>query len=114
MAELDRRKNDERRNSKRYEVHIDIQWETHYGRRAGTLSDISEQGCFVLTSAEMSDGELARIYVPRSDGGDVEFLGQVANSVTDIGFGVHFMSLSDAQKEFLTSFVALHANDTPR
>lgn len=114
MAELDRRKNDERRSTKRYEVSIEIEWSTHYGRRAGTLSDVSETGCFVLSSVDMSDGELVKIYIPLSDGTDVEFLGQVANFVSDIGFAVHFLSLSDTQKEFLRSFVALHANDTPR
>ena len=113
MAELDRRKNDERRSTKRYSVSIEIEWEHHTGRRGGTISDISEKGCFVLTDVDVGDGELVKIFIPLTDGMKVEFMGQVANFVNEIGFAVHFFSLSDAQKEFLSSFVALHRDDIP-
>ena len=111
MAEIDRRKSDDRRKTRRYTVSLDIEWENHYGRRKGTLSDISEDGCFVLSEVDVSDGELVKIFIPLTDGMKVEFLGQVANFVYEIGFAVHFLSLSDAQKEFLTSFVELHAEE---
>lgn len=111
MAELDRRKSDERRSTKRYAVHIEVEWENHDGRRTGTLSDISEQGCFVLTDVTVSDGELVKVFIPLSDGMKVEFMGQVANFVYEIGFAVHFLSLSESQKEFLTNFVSLHSED---
>lgn len=111
MAELDRRKNDERRTTKRYAVSIDVEWESHHGRRKGTLSDISEKGCFVLTNVDVSDGELVKVFIPMSDGTHVEFMGQVANFVYEIGFAVHFLSLSGSQKEFLTSFVSMHSEE---
>ena len=109
--ELDRRKNDERRSTKRYAVNIEIEWENHYGRKLGTLSDVSEQGCFVLTTVDVTDGELVKVFIPLTDGMKVEFLGQVANFVNEIGFAVHFLSLSDSQKEFLANFVGLHSED---
>ncbi len=113
MSEIDRRKGDDRRRSRRYAVHIDVEWENHFGRRTGTLSDISEEGCFVLTEVDVSDGELVKIFVPLSDGMKVEFLGQVANFVYEIGFAVHFLGLTEAQKEFLSNFVAMHNEETP-
>ena len=85
----------------------------HFGCRKGTLSDISEEGCFVLSEVDVSDGELVKIYIPLTDGMKIEFLGQVANFVYEIGFAVHFISLSEAQKEFITNFVELHADDQP-
>lgn len=109
MAEIDRRKSDDRRTAKRYPVNIDIEWENHYGRRPGTLSDISDQGCFVLSEVDVSDGELVKIFIPLSDGMKVEFLGQVANFVYEIGFAVLFLGLSDAQKEFLQNFVEMQS-----
>jgi len=112
MAELDRRKSDERRSTKRYEVHIDIEWENHDGRRTGTLSDVSEKGCFVLTSVDVADGELVKVFIPLSDGVQVEFLGQIANYVAEIGFAVHFLSLTESQKEFLSSFVAVYSDES--
>jgi hypothetical protein len=111
MAEIDRRKADDRRKLRRYTVNIDVEWENHFGRRKGTLSDISEEGCFVLSEVDMSDGELIKVFIPLTDGMKVEFLGQVANFVYEIGFAVHFISLSEAQKEFLRSFVELHADE---
>ena len=111
MSETDRRKSEDRRSAKRYPVSIDIEWESHYGRRSGTLSDISEQGCFILSEVDVSDGELVKIFIPLSDGMKVEFLGQVANFVYEIGFAVLFLSLSDAQKEFLRNFVDMQRDE---
>ena len=111
MSELDRRKSDERRKNKRYRLSLDVEWENHYGRRAGTLSDISEEGCFILSEVDVSDGELVKVFIPLSDGMKVEFMGQVANFVYEIGFAVQFLGLSEAQKEFLSNFVEMHKED---
>lgn len=113
MSELDRRKSDDRRRKKRYAISLEVEWENHFGRRPGTLSDVSEEGCFVLTEVDVSDGELVKIFIPLTDGMKVEFLGQVANYVYEIGFAVHFLSLSEAQKEFLRNFVEVHSEDEP-
>ena len=113
MSDLDRRKSDDRRKSRRYPLSLDIEWENYHGRRAGTLSDISEDGCFVLSEVDVSDGELVKILIPLTDGMKVEFMGQVANYVYEIGFAVNFISLTDAQREFLSSFVEVHGGDVP-
>ena len=113
MGEIDRRKSDERRKLRRYAVTLDVEWEAHSGRKKGTLSDISEDGCFVLTDVDISDGELVKVFIPMSDGTQVEFMGQVANMVSEIGFAVHFFSTSDTQKEFLKNFVEVYAEDEP-
>ena len=54
--------------------------------------------CFVLSEVDVSDGELIKIFIPLTDGLRVEFLGQVANFVYEIGFAVSFLTLSDAQE----------------
>ena len=111
MAELDRRKSEDRRKSKRYAVNIDVEWESHSSRRTGTLSDISEDGCFVLSEVDVSEGELVKVYIPLTDGMKVEYIGQVTNFVYEIGFALNFLSLSEAQKEFITKFVEMHRDD---
>ena len=113
MPEIDRRKSDDRRKSKRYPVNLDVEWENHYGRRPGTLSDISEEGCFILSEVDVSDGELVKIFIPLTDGMKVEFLGQVANYVYEIGFAVHFISLTGAQEEFLENFIEMQRDNAP-
>ena len=111
MSEIDRRKVDDRRRTKRFTVSLDVEWENHYGRRTGTMSDISEEGCFILTEVDVTDGELVKVFVPLTGGMKVEFMGQVANYVYEIGFAVHFLSLSEAQKEFLANFVEVHSDE---
>jgi len=113
MSQLDRRQTADRRKSKRYPLTIDIEWENYYGRREGTLSDISMDGCFILSPVDVSDGELVKVFIPLTGGMTVEFLGQVANFVYEIGFAINFVSMTDAQKEFLTSFVELHSDKVP-
>ena len=112
MREIDRRiTGEDRRSQKRYPISLDVEWENHNGRRTGTLSDISEGGCFVLTDVDVSDGELVKVFIPLSDGMKVEFMGQVANFVYEIGFAVNFLSLSEAQKEFLSNFMDVYQDE---
>lgn len=113
MSQLDRRKSDDRRRSKRYPLSLDVEWENYHGRRPGTLSDISEDGCFVLSEVDVSDGELVKVFIPMTGGMKVEFMGQVANFVYEIGFAVNFVSLTETQREFLRSFVDLHGVEPP-
>ncbi|MBC7898979.1 MAG: PilZ domain-containing protein [Saprospiraceae bacterium] len=111
MSTIDRRTGAERRRSERSKVTIDVEWETSSGRRAGTLSDISELGCFVLSDGDVEDGESVKIFLPLSDGMKVEFAARVTNHVFEIGFAGSFVDTTSAQKEFLTNFVELHKVD---
>ena len=75
------------------------------GREYGTLSDVSLDGCFVLGSGDVTDGEQIEIFVPLADGMKVQFDGKVANHVFEIGFGIKFDPLSAAQRELLVGLV---------
>lgn len=109
MSILDRRSGKERRKTERYSVNIDVEWEGMVGRKSGTLSDISPEGCFVLSSGEVEDSENVKIFLPLTDGMKVQFWGQVINHVFEIGFAVRFIELSPAQKDFLEKFIeSLH------
>jgi len=102
---IDRRSGKDRRAIERANIHIDVEWEGLIGRQTGTISDISPQGCFVLSSGEVEDGENIKIFLPLSDGMKVQFWGEVANHFIEIGFAVRFIELSDAQKDFLEKFI---------
>ena len=105
MTIQDRRGGIERRATNRYTVNIDVEWEGSEGRRPGTMSDVSLDGCFVLCSGEIEDGNAVKLFIPLADGMKVQFGGRVANSVIEIGFGVKFDQLSAAQKELLVKLV---------
>ena len=101
----DRRSGRERRSTNRYSIEFDVEWESSAGRRSGTISDVSLDGCFVLSSGDVNDGDRIKIFVPLADGMRVQFDAKVANHVFEIGFGVKFESLSAAQRELLVKLV---------
>lgn len=101
----DRRSGNERRASNRFPIEIDVDWETTGGRQSGTISDVSLDGCFVLGSGEVNDGDSVKLFVPLADGMKVQFDGTIANHVFEIGFGVKFTQLSAAQRELLIKLV---------
>ncbi len=105
MAILDRRSGEERREVGRYPVNINVEWQGAVGRKPGTISDLSIGGCFVMCSGEVDDGERVKIFLPLADGMKVEFRGEVANHVLEIGFAVRFIEMTDARKEFLTKLI---------
>ena len=102
---MDRRSGSERRASGRFVIEVDVEWEGHNVRHQGTMSDVSLDGCFVLGSGEIEDGETVKIFVPLSDGMKAQFTGTVANHVVEIGFGVKFDQLSAPQRDLLTQIV---------
>ncbi|MFN2501084.1 MAG: PilZ domain-containing protein, partial [Pyrinomonadaceae bacterium] len=105
MAVQDRRSGQERRVTSRYPVEFDVEWEGSSGRAPGSISDVSIDGCFVLSSGDVIDGETVKMFVPLSDGMKVEFSGRVSNHVLEIGFGLKFDPLSAAQRELLVKMV---------
>ncbi len=106
MTISDRRSGDDRRNHARRNVTIDVEWEDSTGRRAGTLSDLSEAGCFVLSSGEVNAGDVIKLFLPLGDGMKVQVLGEVKNQVSDIGFALRFMTPSEAQSDVITGLMA--------
>ena len=105
MSTIDRRAGGDRRTAPRYSVNINVEWQAAVGRKKGTVNDISREGCFVLCSGEVEDGERVLVFFPLSDGIKVQFTCEVVNHIYEIGFGVRFMELSAAQKEFLTKLI---------
>src|SRR5690349_11213362 len=91
QAAADRRSGRERRKTKRFSVNLDIEWANGTERRRGTLSDISDSGCFVLSSGNPEEGELVKLYLPMTDGMQVDFDGHVSNVAPEIGFAVEFL-----------------------
>lgn len=111
MAIQDRRSGGERRSKSRYTVDLPVEWEgANSARHTGSLSDISDGGCFVLSSGEVRNDEPVRVFIPLGDGMKVQFDGKVANYVFEIGFGVKFDPLSQAQQELLTNLLKKSGN----
>jgi PilZ domain len=111
MIMTDRRSGLERRAIIRSQVSLDVEWENLSGRHIGTLSDISELGCFVLSSGDINEGDTLRLLLPLGDGMKVQLMGEVKNHAFEIGFALRFINLSAAQKIVLRDFIAKHRLD---
>lgn len=105
MAISDRRSGQERRATDRYAINIDVDWETSDGRKDGTISDISLDGCFIMCSAEVNDGEVVKVFLPIADGMKAEFRGVIVNHVLEIGFAMRFDELTPNQVNFLNKLI---------
>lgn len=101
----DRRRSIDRRSARRYTVTIDIEWERSGDRHPGTISDLSEGGCFVLTGIEVEDGDEVGLFLPIGDGMKVQYIGTVTNHVYEIGFAANFTRVSEAQRNVLRSYL---------
>jgi hypothetical protein len=107
----DRRTGNDRRVDHRYRLNLDVEWEGTSGRWKGTINDISRAGCFVLGAGEVEDGDRVRIDFPLSTGGSVALHGVVVNHAYDIGFGLRFTDLTDAQREFIDRYIDIVRSD---
>jgi len=112
MSNSDKKIIKERRQHERYNVALDIEWSADGDLKPGRLNDVSSSGCYVLAGGDFSNGEVVRIYFPMSDGSRFELVGEVINHEKDIGLGIRFVNLSDAQRQFLQNFAELHQNDS--
>ena len=101
----DRRRSTDLRSARRYTVTIDIEWEHSGQRYPGTISDLSEGGCFVLTGVEVEDGSEVGVFLPIGDGMKVQYVGTVTNHVYEIGFAASFTRVSEAQRNVLRSYL---------
>jgi hypothetical protein len=109
--QVDRRAGRDRRAATRYRVSIEVEWENAWGRKSGTVGDISDLGCFVLCSGDVEDGTPVKIFLPLSNGTKFQFPAEVANHLVEVGFGARFVNLTSAQEEFIMNFVDSHKDD---
>ncbi len=89
-----------------------LEFESPDGRHSGTLSDISREGCFIMSGVITRDGDPIRVYIPLSTGMSVQFEGAVANQMLEIGFAVKFGRLTAAQIDFLDTLVKSYEENT--
>jgi hypothetical protein len=100
----------EKRRSRAERLRIDLtaRWEALRAEGRGAVCDLSSLGCFVLTGAELKQGELIRL--------DIDFplesaslWGQVVYTVAEMGFALRFGFAAEADKDRLVQLIeSLH------
>ena len=96
---------DERRQNKRVPLLVEVMWEAKAGNYEARTSDLSTGGCFVDTIGKVSNGEHIIFKLQLPDGEWMELQGNVTYAYPNVGFGVRFTNLSDANKKTLEKLV---------
>ena len=99
----------DRRDEVRYSVTLNIYWQGSNGRFEGTISDVNWSGCFILAGARVDIGEKVHVFLPVRGGVRVQITGVVTNLSEDIGFGLKFDELNEAQWSALDSLIKENA-----
>ncbi len=102
----------ERRQAKCISTNLTVRWNTSDLSRDSKITDLSIEGCFILTAKRMSVNKLSRVMqVPEKDAIQIELHlspderlklnGEVMYKVEHLGFGVRFLDVATHANKFL-------------
>jgi hypothetical protein len=86
-------------------VNLPARWEGVLSRENATVTDISRNGCFVLSGGKVAIKELVWLEVNLPDREPVHFWAEVVNEATEIGFALRFNSGSPEDEAALAKFL---------
>lgn len=94
----------ERRAAERLRIDLPARWEALRAQGRGAVCDLSSLGCFVLTSAEVKQGELIRLEInfPQEI---ASLWGRVVYAAAEIGFALRFAFADDADRHSLAQLI---------
>ena len=95
----------ERRSAPRARVNLPARWEGVLSRENATVTDISRNGCFVLSGGRVEIKELVWLEIQLPDQDAVHFWAEVVNQASEIGFALRFNSGSSDDEEMLAKFL---------
>ena len=95
----------ERRRAPRAEVNLPARWEGVLDRQDASVTNLSKNGCFVLSGGKVEPKELVRLEITLPAGNEIYPWAEVVEESTDIGFAVRFTSMSDEDRNRLQQFL---------
>ena len=78
----------ERRTAERFKVNLQTRWEGVLDRHDGVVTDISSNGCFILSAGAVAQGELVRVEIQTPTEGWIYMWGEAVYLQEEIGFVV--------------------------
>ena len=95
----------DRRSSPRVRVNLPARWEGVLAHEKATVTDISRNGCFVLTGGKVEVKELVWLEINLTDTQTVNYWAEVVDAASEIGFALKFNSSSPEDEAILASFL---------
>ena len=95
----------DRRSAPRVRVKLPARWEGVHSRENATITDLSRNGCFVLSGGKVEIKELVALEIQLTERQKVNFWAEVVNQATEIGFALKFNSTSPEDAAALAKFL---------
>ncbi|HEX5888172.1 MAG TPA: PilZ domain-containing protein [Pyrinomonadaceae bacterium] len=95
----------DRRLAPRVRVNLPARWEGVLSRETATVTDISRNGCFVLTGGRVEVKELVWLEIQLTETQAVNFWAEVVDTASDIGFALKFNSCTPEDESMLATFL---------
>src|ERR1043166_3113463 len=90
----------EKRASPRFQVDLNVRWESLKSNGRGAISDLSSSGCFVLTGGDVTAGELVRLQISSRDR-LADVWGLIVYAISEMGFALRFVFSDGPEGEAL-------------
>jgi hypothetical protein len=102
----------DRRKSPRVRVNLPARWEGAMHQGVATITDLSQNGCFVLSGGTVEVKELIWLEIELPQGELLRFWTEVVDAAYEIGFAVRFNSGNeDAEARLRTYIETLFVSD---
>ena len=95
----------ERRRAPRVKVNLPARWEGVVSQQQASVTNLSLNGCFVLSGGRVEPRELLRLEITLPDNDQIYPWAEVVDDAGEIGFAVRFTSMDDEEEERLRRFV---------
>ena len=95
----------DRRSAPRARVNLPARWEGTRSRENATVTDLSRNGCFVLSGGKVEVKDLVSLEIQLTDLQVVNFWGEVVSEAPEIGFAVRFNSSSKEDEATLAKYL---------
>ena len=95
----------DRRSAPRARVNLPARWEGAVSRQNATVTDLSRNGCFVLTGGKVEVKELVWLEIHLTNLHAINIWGEVVNEASEIGFAVRFNSSSPEDERALAKYL---------
>jgi len=104
-AEKSKRKKTERRGAPRAKVNLPARWEGVMTHQHASVTNLSVNGCFLLSGGSVERKELLRLEITLPDNQQIYPWAEVVEAAGEIGFAVRFTSMEQDEEERLSLFV---------
>ncbi len=95
----------DRRSAPRVRVKLPARWEGVLSHENATITDLSRNGCFVLSAAEVALKELIWLEIDLPEQESVHIWAEVVDQAEEIGFAVRFNSTSSTDQQRLATYI---------